>query len=422
MYGGELEKAIGVFDEIEEKTGVSRELSIQKERLYLKLGKTDKAATELENLIAADPSDMYAYSLLVDLYQANDMDDKALETIERMKKVNPESPHVFLALAEYYRSQGDTDKSFGQLKRAFRSDRLDADIKLRIIGSYYPLVRQDEKMMAQALELGKILAEVHPSEPMPLTAYAEFLTLAGRYEEANAQYKRVLELDQSNENVWQQYISNTEQLRDFETMLHATEEAMELFPNNPIYYLYNGLAKSGMERYEDAVSVLEAGVKVVVDNDAMLADFYDQLGNQYHEMGRDDESDRSYDKALEYDPSKAYTLNNYAYYLSLRKVKLEKAAKMSLRSNELMPGQASFEDTYAWIKYQQGDYAEAKEWLEKALDHGGDNSGTILEHYGDVLYKLNDVTGAVEYWQKARVAGDGSELLDKKIAEQKLYE
>ncbi len=422
VYAGRLPEAIGVLDQVEERTGVKKELIIQKQRLYLKLGKTEKAAAELEKLIASDPKDLNAYSLLVDLYQANDMDDRAYETIERMRAINPESPHVFLALAEYYRSQGESDKSFEQLRRAFRSDLLNSDIKLRIIGSYFPLAQQDEKMMTQALELGKILAEQHPNEPMPLTAYAEFLTLAEQYKEANEQYRKVLELDKSNENVWQQYVVNTEYLRDYDHMHTATDEAMELFPNNPLFYLYNGLARGGKDDYEGSVRVLESGAKIVVDNDAILAQFHRLLGDHYHELEKHTDSDRNYDKALELEPTDAYTLNNYSYYLSLRKVRLEKAARMSLRSNELMPGQASFEDTYGWIKYQQGEYTEAKIWLERAMEHGGDNNGTILEHYGDVLFKLDDVTGAVNYWQKARTAGDGSDLLDKKIAERKLYE
>jgi tetratricopeptide (TPR) repeat protein len=69
-----------------------------------------------------------------------------------------------------------------------------------------------------------------------------------------------------------------------------------------------------------------------------------------------------------------------------------------------------------------GSYEEAKKWLDKALQNGGDADGTVLEHYGDVLFKLNDVDGAVQYWMKAKEKNVDSDNIDKKIAGRKLYE
>ena len=116
-------------------------------------------------------------------------------------------------------------------------------------------------------------------------------------------------------------------------------------------------------------------------------------------------------------------MNNWAYYLSLRGEKLDKAEEMSKKSMELEPNSAIFEDTYAWIVYKMGRFTDAKEWMEKAFSHGADKSAASLEHYGDILFKLGDPDKALEYWLKAKKAGDGTtDLLDKKIADKKLYE
>ena len=45
-----------------------------------------------------------------------------------------------------------------------------------------------------------------------------------------------------------------------------------------------------------------------------------------------------------------------------------------------------------------------------------------FEHYGDILFKLGDVNGAVQQWQKARGMNANSETLNKKIANRKMYE
>ncbi|HTF80737.1 MAG TPA: hypothetical protein VL947_03395, partial [Cytophagales bacterium] len=77
-------------------------------------------------------------------------------------------------------------------------------------------------------------------------------------------------------------------------------------------------------------------------------------------------------------------------------------------------------DTYGWVLYVNKEYKEAEVYLGKAAKNT--NNGTILEHYGDVLYQLGRIDQAIEYWKKAEVAGDASELLAKKLKDKKLYE
>jgi tetratricopeptide (TPR) repeat protein len=69
-----------------------------------------------------------------------------------------------------------------------------------------------------------------------------------------------------------------------------------------------------------------------------------------------------------------------------------------------------------------GRYEDAFRWLEKAINGNDKPSGTIFEHYGDILFRLNRKEEAVEWWQKAKAAGETSDLIDKKIADKMLYE
>ena len=106
----------------------------------------------------------------------------------------------------------------------------------------------------------------------------------------------------------------------------------------------------------------------------------------------------------------------------MSKENLEKAKKMSLKCNFLEKKNSTYEDTYAWVLYQLADYEKAKEWIEKALNNGGSNSAVIVEHYGDILYQIGEVKNAVIEWEKAKKIGGGSNLLNKKIENRKLYD
>lgn len=422
LYNGKITEAIKVYDKVEEEIGVNADLTIEKERLWLRLGKVDKAAAELEKLISKEPKEIKNYSLLVELYQVNEMPEKAFETINRMQQIDSSSPYVYLALAEYYRSTNQKEKSFEQLKLAFASKELEQELKIKIISSYLTIVQGNPDMLEQALTLSKIMVETHPSDAISMAIYGDFLMMNQNFEAAIEQYNTSLAIDNKNLIVWQQLLISQSQITDTKGMLISSEEALSLFPDQSIFYLFHGIALSAAKRNEEALKSLLAGSKLVVDNDLQLLDFYKQLADNYNSVKNYKESDNNFEKALKLDPRDPLVLNNYAYYLSERNENLEKAETMSKLSNEIRPGQPSYEDTYGWILFMMGKYPDAKLWLQKAIDNGGATNGTILEHMGDVLYKLGDATKALDFWIRAKSAGDVSENIDFKIRDKKLNE
>ena len=95
---------------------------------------------------------------------------------------------------------------------------------------------------------------------------------------------------------------------------------------------------------------------------------------------------------------------------------------MIQRAIELNPENANYLDTYGWILFLDKEYKDAEFWLLKAIDFGGANNGTILEHYGDVLYKLNKEVAALKYWELAKNNNNKSPILIQKINLKKYIE
>jgi Tfp pilus assembly protein PilF len=149
---------------------------------------------------------------------------------------------------------------------------------------------------------------------------------------------------------------------------------------------------------------------------------YSSLGDAYNSLKDYTASDTAFEKALSLDPANATVLNNYAYYLSERGVRLSYAEKLSKQSLRLSPNQPTFLDTYGWILYKQGNLTGAADYIRQAVDAVGQNDGTVWEHLGDIQFKQGKKEEAVRSWQKAREKGSESPNLDKKISEQKLFE
>ena len=422
IYSNNFKKAIKVYDDLELHKGVDKMLSMQKHQLFRQLNDITGAINELNKMSKKYPQDIEVMEILAELYLLNDEKERAFEAFKKIAKINPNNGRIHLTLADYYREKGDNEASYKELKLAFESKDLDIDTKVRILISYYQLMLINEEMREQAYELAQILISTHPNKLKARAVYGDILYTDNKYQEAKEQYSIILDKDKTKREVWSQVLFIQAEQGDFEGMMKTSEMALEYFATEPLFYYFNGISKKWNKDYEGAINSLKIGVDFVVENKKLLLEFYSSLGDLYNVQKKHIKSDDYYEKALELDSNNTIVLNNYAYYLSVRGVNLEKAKKMSFRSNEIEPENATFQDTYAWILYKLKEYSAARQWLLKALLNGGEENPVIVEHYGDILFKLGDVSESLEQWKKAKKLGGNSNLLNKKIEDKILYE
>jgi tetratricopeptide (TPR) repeat protein len=414
--------AVRIYNEIENKTGVSEEISVQKEKIYLILNDLPKAEHELQALVNAYPDDTHYLSILAEFYMNNKMQDKGLETYRKIQEADPGNPYVHMSMADYYRKNGEKQKAYEELKQGFLNPNLDIDTKINILVSFFNIDQLPDDSKAMVAELSRILTTVHPNDPKAHSIYGDFLVQNKQNAEARDEYLKVITLDSSKFVVWEEVLRLDLVLEKYDHLVQYSSRAKELFPDQPIPYFFEGIAQYELKQYENAVKDFNTGVKLVANNDELLSEFYMYLGDTYHSLKDTAESDKAYEKSLSLKNDNAFVLNNYAYYLSLRNHDLEKAETMSKKAVTIDPKNSSFQDTYGWVLYKLQRYADAKTWVAKALEDKDSVSAEVMEHYGDILYKLGDTGQALEYWQKAKAKGPGSALLDKKIAEKKLFE
>ena len=74
----------------------------------------------------------------------------------------------------------------------------------------------------------------------------------------------------------------------------------------------------------------------------MISQFYELVGDLYHQKKMSEKSYAAYDSALVYNPNNISALNNYAYYLSLEKIHLDKAEEMSYRTVKAEPQNGTY--------------------------------------------------------------------------------
>ena len=426
VYGNNLDQAINTYDRIEAKFGQSREVLFSKQRIYLKQNRLDLAIAEIQEMVIQYPGEAAYILNLAELYLTNNREDDAIPYLEQFIKDNPEDARARLLLAEVYKKQGNINLAVEQLIEAFTNPSLELTPKLNVLVEYMkqlpdPIVKSNSILLAESI------VSAHPYDGNAHAVNGDlYLNLANIESNSEYQkkalgfYQKALTLDDSNFNIWQNVLQIEAELSEMDSLRKHSEQAIEIFPNQPSLYYYSGFALLSQDNHDEAVDVLEQGKRLTNSDPNMQVVFNSLLGDTYNELEQYPLSEEAYEAVLQVDPENDHVLNNYSYFLSLRKEKLDKARRMSSKLIKNNPNNPTFLDTHAWVLYMSGDYKEAKKFLELALEE--DASGTIIEHYGDVLFKLGDIENAVKQWNRAKGMDDTSDLIDKKIADRQLYE
>ncbi|MBL7935425.1 MAG: tetratricopeptide repeat protein, partial [Bacteroidia bacterium] len=257
MYGGSYEKSYKTYDELEKKFGQNEAFTLNKIKLLRQLKKYSETEAEFKKLIQSNPTEARYYTYLAEFYQEIGQNNKAMDTYKEILKIDSKNPMVHLALADYYKNQNDKENFYKEVKIAFENPDLEIDIKLNILKSYYELSETDAMFRKQAFELCDIVLNLHSNSAEAHGLYADFLLRDKKIQEAKAEYEKATKIDKSSFSIWSQLLYLESELNENTPLEAHSAEAMELFPNNPVPYFFNGIANIQLQKYENAIRSLE---------------------------------------------------------------------------------------------------------------------------------------------------------------------
>ena len=395
------DKAIEKLDILEQQAGVSALVSEQKVEIYQRQGNTKKVISELEKLIAENPENTRYYSMLAKVYMENKKEKEAVKLYNQIKEIDSSDPYINISLLEYYEKKKEYDKAFDELIEAINNKNLDFNTKANIYEYWFNKHQDAKDIDQQALRAGNAFLENYPDNKMGYLVMASYHINKQEYQPCRVMAQKALDYDHTNYAAWQYLVICDGALRANDSLKKHSVEALQFYPTQPIFYWYAGVSHALDKQDAEAISYFEKGRKFVTDKNALM-DFDSYLGDLYYSVGETEKAFQAYDRVLNQDPDNVLVLNNYAYYLSLRKEDLEKAKTMALHAVELEPNNAIYLDTYAWVLYQKGEYKAAEAQMEKAVKLLKSPDKTYYQHYADILDKVNKPDKAVEYRNKAK--------------------
>ena len=418
----EYDKVIGILNKLEERMGKNEQLSMEKFRIYLQKKDDKSAFHEIESLVEEYPNDMRYQVVLGDVYMQNGKKQEAYDAYQKVLAVEPDNPMALFSMASYYEQTGQKELYQQQLDTLLLNKKVTSDTKISVMRQ---VIAENEQSSAkdstQVIALFDRMMKQDMDDPQIPMLYSQYLLSKNMEQEAVPVLEQVVDLDPTNKAARLMLVSAAVKKEDYKQIIKVCEPGIEATPDALELYYYLAIAYHQAEQGDSVLSVCNRALEHITPDTRkeVISDFYSIMGDIYHTKKQMTEAYAAYDSALVYNPSNIGALNNYAYYLSVERRDLDKAEEMSYKTVKAEPNNSTYLDTYAWILFEKGNYAEARIYIDNAMKNDGEKSDVIVEHCGDIYFMTGDVEGALKYWKKALEMGSESKTLKQKIEKKK---
>ena len=413
---------ISTLNRLEKRLGKNEQLSMEKFRIYLQMKDDKKAFQEIESLVQEYPMDMRYQVILGDVYLQNGKKQEAYDAYQKVLAVEPDNPMALFSMASYYEQTGQKELYQQQLDTLLLNKKVTSDTKISVMRQ---VIAENEQSSAkdstQVIALFDRMMKQDMDDPQIPMLYSQYLLSKNMEQEAVPVLEQVVDLDPTNKAARLMLVSAAVKKEDYKQIIKVCEPGIEATPDALELYYYLAIAYHQAEQGDSVLSVCNRALEHITPDTRkeVVSDFYSIMGDIYHTKKQMTEAYAAYDSALVYNPSNIGALNNYAYYLSVERRDLDKAEEMSYKTVKAEPNNSTYLDTYAWILFEKGNYAEARIYIDNAMKNDGEKSDVIVEHCGDIYFMTGDVEGALNYWKKALEMGSESKMLKQKIEKKK---
>ena len=416
------DKAIETLERMEAGEGKSERLSYAKSDIYTKMGNKQAAIAEMKALADQYPNDLNYKGLYADMLLRNDEEQQALKIYQDILAEEPENTRAQISLRSYYRVQGETEKVDSMTELILLNKHTTNEQRILLMRQMVTDSERDGGDSTRVLEMfHKLLAQPQQDADIA-TLCAAYMDLKKMPQDSvRAMLELVLRIAPDNAAARLQLVSYAWDRKDLDEVIALCQEARQYNPEEMAFYYYQGMAYYQKDNHDKALEAFLNGIGVINEdsNPAIVSDFYAVMGDLLHQKGLTREAFEAYDSCLQWKEDNIMCLNNYAYFLSELGEQLNKAEQMSYKTVKAEPKSPTYLDTYAWILFMQKRYAEAKIYIEQALQNDSDSSAVITEHAGDIYIQNKDVDRAVELWQQALAKDPKNKLLIRKIKQRK---
>lgn len=403
---GDFAGAIRTIERLERIDGRSEQLSMEKFQTFVLMNDYEHAFQAIEDLCAEFPLDLRYRVLMGDLYDQHGYHEQALTIYRDVLTAEPENSFAQISLLAYYKAAGADSLYHNFLYKVVMNRHTQPGARNEALTAYAVDNLQQKADAAPVVRLFHEAFAAFPDNAELPRIYADYVSEKGMGEDSVlAAVNRVLTIEPDQTKARLLALQIMIHKDSMEQVARLCREGLLYEPSEVMYYYYEGMAYFRLQRNADAIRVLQKGAERIAEttDKELASDLLATLGDVLYDTKLPEEAFLAYDRALEYNAANIACLNNYAYYLSLVGKNLDKAAEMSKKTVDAKADDPTFLDTYAWILFLQGQFEQARIYMNEALRYVDETPeyATFFDHAGDIYFRCGDRAKALGYWKTA---------------------
>lgn len=416
----DYDKMLDAINRLEQVDGESDQLSMMRMNAYELKGDEKGAYATLKGLADSHPNDPNFKLMLGNWLMQHKRQQEAYDIYTAVLKTEPDNAMAQSCMYDYYNETGQDAQAQAMMDKLLLGKETPSDTRIQFFRN---AIQQNEKKGGDSTKIVQLFKQVQQVVPRDTTVAqlkAAYYTLKKFPKDSidNA-LTDLLKLQPDNAGARIQLIQDKWPSQNWKVIAALSEPGMLYNPNELAFYFFTGLSRYYLKDDAGALTAMKKGTAFINDQSSpdIVSDLYSIMGEIYHSKGMDKEAFAAYDSCLQYKPDNIATLNNYAYFLSETGTQLDKAEQMSAKAIAAEPKNATYLDTYAWVLYKLGRYADAKIYIDQTMKFSTDSTtdGTLYEHAAAIYAQLGDYKSAVSFLEQAVKHGSDAKALEKKI-------
>lgn len=297
MNTQQFDKALTLINELNDKFGKSDKRELYKADILKDSKYQSSEKFNLLEQIKKFPKEESNYISLIYMYSQSNQEEKALEIAQKLEKEIPTSDWAQVSLFKYHLNNNDGDNAVKAMNIVFPSKKIDSKIKHRMLNEFLIFTRSNPKYET---DLDKAISYFDNDKDVRVAKeIGKFYYAKSNWAQAIKYFE--MHLKNAEEDVESQLLlmqAYTEN-QQFDVLAKKADNLTQLFPTQPQFYYYAGLANNQLKNYKKAASFLESGIDFVVDDEALEINFNIQLGEAYTGLGDNTKKEKYFTKANE---------------------------------------------------------------------------------------------------------------------------
>ncbi len=280
LLNEEYDKALETLDELDAKYGSNSYRTSLRRQIYARTNNTEAQVQNLQESIANNPDTEQNYLNLIYVYSEQGNEEEAFNVARELLKINPGSTLAHLALYKFYLNKENPEAAIVSMNIVFESEEIDAETKFKVLNDFLNYVQENQQYEDQLITAAAKLKEWE-NAPKIYEQLGEYYLKKGNKENALKFFELGIHENPGNFQLVKNTLILQLDFAQFEEAKELSESSLEIFPTQPLLYLFHGVALNGLSDFQNAEEKLKEGLDYLIEDLEMEKDFYLQLALSY---------------------------------------------------------------------------------------------------------------------------------------------